>query len=201
MHMLTCMCNGVANICIGKIWPGNKRDAYRSRHIFHVCHIVKHGNGEYYYMPYNDLQRTYRQVLVLICFDLIILFYNCRLLNPDLDSSGSLFVGSYILQLILHLSSHMALHIRDLVVALVRRMETSEIVGLKNSILLIFARLVCDFFQGNSFHFSNIHNCFGSSFFYIAIVLFLLFSFAGAFERSKCWEIYQFTSNYTSKRL
>ena len=126
---------------------------------------------------------------------------NCRLLNPDLDSSGSLFVGSYILQLILHLSSHMALHIRDLVVALVRRMETSEIVGLKNSILLIFARLVCDFFQGNSFHFSNIHNCFGSSFFYIAIVLFLFFSFAGAFERSKCWEIYQFTSNYTSKRL
>lgn len=65
-----------------------------------------------------------------------------RLLNPDLDSSGSLFVGSYILQLILHLPTHMAQHIRDLVVALVRRMETSEIVGLRNSILLIFARLV-----------------------------------------------------------
>ncbi|KAK6242533.1 hypothetical protein SCA6_007922 [Theobroma cacao] len=44
-----------------------------------------------------------------------------RLLDPDLESSGSLFVGSYILQLILHLPSQMAQHIRDLIVALVRR--------------------------------------------------------------------------------
>uniref|UniRef100_A0A0D6QYM5 Importin N-terminal domain-containing protein n=1 Tax=Araucaria cunninghamii TaxID=56994 RepID=A0A0D6QYM5_ARACU len=65
-----------------------------------------------------------------------------RLLSPDMDSSGSLFVGSYILQLILHLSSYMAPHLRDLVVALVRRMETSEILGLKSSLLLVFARLV-----------------------------------------------------------
>eukprot|EP01018_Ginkgo_biloba_P014674 Gb_41282 [translate_table: standard] len=65
-----------------------------------------------------------------------------RLLSPDLDSSGSLFVGSYILQLVLHLSSYMAQHIRDLVVALVRRMETAQILGLKNSLLLVFARLV-----------------------------------------------------------
>ncbi|KAI3740379.1 hypothetical protein L2E82_30807 [Cichorium intybus] len=45
-----------------------------------------------------------------------------RLLDPDLESSGSLLVGNYILQLILHLSSQMAQHIRDLVAALVRRM-------------------------------------------------------------------------------
>ncbi|KAG5534672.1 hypothetical protein RHGRI_022711 [Rhododendron griersonianum] len=42
-----------------------------------------------------------------------------RLLDPDLESSGSLFVGSYILQLILHLPSQMAPHIKDLVAALV----------------------------------------------------------------------------------
>ncbi|KAL8533500.1 hypothetical protein ACS0TY_009778 [Phlomoides rotata] len=65
-----------------------------------------------------------------------------RLLDPDLESSGSLFVGSYILQLILHLSSQMAQHIRDLVTALIRRMQSSRIAGLKTSLLLIFARLV-----------------------------------------------------------
>ncbi|OVA12506.1 hypothetical protein BVC80_9011g12 [Macleaya cordata] len=65
-----------------------------------------------------------------------------RLLDPDLESSGSLFVGSYILQLILHLPSHMAQHIRDLIAALVRRMQTCQISGLKSSLLLIFARLV-----------------------------------------------------------
>ncbi|KAI3918890.1 hypothetical protein MKW98_017338, partial [Papaver atlanticum] len=65
-----------------------------------------------------------------------------RLLDPDMESSGSLFVGTYILQLILHLPSHMAQHIRDLISALVRRMKTSQISGLKSSLLLIFARLV-----------------------------------------------------------
>ncbi|KAL7610873.1 hypothetical protein Lser_V15G11924 [Lactuca serriola] len=65
-----------------------------------------------------------------------------RLLDPDLDSSGSLFVGNYILQLILHLSSQMAQHIRDLVAALVRRMQSCQIAGLRSSLLLIFARLV-----------------------------------------------------------
>ncbi|KAI3976156.1 hypothetical protein MKX01_028139 [Papaver californicum] len=65
-----------------------------------------------------------------------------RLLDPDMESSGSLFAGSYILQLILHLPSHMAQHIRDLIVALVRRMKTCQISGLKSSLLLIFARLV-----------------------------------------------------------
>ncbi|KAI7756236.1 hypothetical protein M8C21_007215 [Ambrosia artemisiifolia] len=65
-----------------------------------------------------------------------------RLLDPDLDSSGSLFVGNYILQLILHLSSQMAPHIRDLVAALVRRMQSCQIAGLRSSLLLIFARLV-----------------------------------------------------------
>ncbi|GLT34537.1 hypothetical protein SLA2020_090460 [Shorea laevis] len=65
-----------------------------------------------------------------------------RLLNPDLESSGSLFVGSYILQLILHLPSQMAQHIQDLVFALVRRMQSAQITGLKSSLLLIFARLI-----------------------------------------------------------
>ncbi|XP_057962818.1 uncharacterized protein LOC131154215 [Malania oleifera] len=65
-----------------------------------------------------------------------------RLLDPDLESSGSLFVGSYILQLILHLPSQMAQHIRDLVAALVRRMQSCQIEGLRSSLLLIFARLV-----------------------------------------------------------
>ncbi|XP_073131458.1 uncharacterized protein [Henckelia pumila] len=65
-----------------------------------------------------------------------------RLLDPDLESSGSLFVGSYILQLVLHLPSQMAQHIRDLVIALIRRMLSSQIAGLKSSLLLIFARLV-----------------------------------------------------------
>ncbi|KAB1206509.1 Importin-9 [Morella rubra] len=65
-----------------------------------------------------------------------------RLLDPELESSGSLFVGSYILQLILHLPSQMSLHIRDLVAALVRRMQSVQIVGLRSSLLLIFARLV-----------------------------------------------------------
>lgn len=65
-----------------------------------------------------------------------------RLLDPDLESSGSLFVGSYILQLILHLPTQMVQHIRDLVTALIRRMQSSQIAGLKSSLLLIFARLV-----------------------------------------------------------
>lgn len=66
----------------------------------------------------------------------------CRLLDPDMESSGSLFVGTYILQLILHLPSQMAQHIQDLVAALVRRLRSAQIAGLRNSLLLIFARLV-----------------------------------------------------------
>ncbi|KAK3015406.1 hypothetical protein RJ639_007478, partial [Escallonia herrerae] len=65
-----------------------------------------------------------------------------RLLDPDLESSGSLFVGSFILQLILHLPSQMAQHVRDLVAALVRRMQSCQIAGLRSSLLLIFSRLV-----------------------------------------------------------
>ncbi|XVE91743.1 hypothetical protein REPUB_Repub01dG0037300 [Reevesia pubescens] len=65
-----------------------------------------------------------------------------RLLDPDLESSGSLFVGSYILQLILHLPSQMAQHIQDLIIAVVRRMQSASIAGLKSSLLLIFARLI-----------------------------------------------------------
>lgn len=65
-----------------------------------------------------------------------------RLLNPQLESSATLFVGTYILQLLLHLPSQMAPHIRDLVFGLVRRMQSCHAAGLKNSLLLIFARLV-----------------------------------------------------------
>ncbi|EPS68989.1 hypothetical protein M569_05779, partial [Genlisea aurea] len=65
-----------------------------------------------------------------------------RLLDPNLESSGSLFVGSYILQLILHLPSQMALHIKDLMTALIRRLQSAQTAGLKCSLLLIFARLV-----------------------------------------------------------
>ncbi|KAL4375412.1 hypothetical protein AHAS_Ahas05G0279200 [Arachis hypogaea] len=65
-----------------------------------------------------------------------------RLLDPNLESSGSLFVGSYILQLILHLPSHMAAHIRDLVAAIVRRMQSAQISSLRSSLLVVFARLV-----------------------------------------------------------
>ncbi|KAJ0037329.1 hypothetical protein Pint_23386 [Pistacia integerrima] len=65
-----------------------------------------------------------------------------RLLDPDMEGSGSLFVGTYILQLILHLPSQMAQHIQDLVVALVIRLRSAQIAGLRNSLLLIFARLV-----------------------------------------------------------
>ncbi|PPS11715.1 hypothetical protein GOBAR_AA08925 [Gossypium barbadense] len=66
----------------------------------------------------------------------------CRLLDPDLESSGSLFVGSYILQLILHLPSQMGQHIQNLIFALVRRMQSASIEGLRSSLLLIFARLI-----------------------------------------------------------
>ncbi|KAK8470696.1 hypothetical protein PHAVU_003G034100 [Phaseolus vulgaris] len=65
-----------------------------------------------------------------------------RLLDPKLESSGSLFVGSYILQLILHLPSQMAVHIRDLVAALVKRMQSAENALLQSSLLIVFARLV-----------------------------------------------------------
>ncbi|PKU87531.1 hypothetical protein MA16_Dca018062 [Dendrobium catenatum] len=40
-----------------------------------------------------------------------------RLLDPNLESSGSLFVGNYVLQLIFHFPSEMAFHIRELVAA------------------------------------------------------------------------------------
>ncbi|URD91573.1 hypothetical protein MUK42_00986 [Musa troglodytarum] len=65
-----------------------------------------------------------------------------RLLDPDLESSGSLFVGSYILQLILHLPSQISLHIHELVASVVRRMQSCEISGLKSSLIVILARLV-----------------------------------------------------------
>ncbi|XP_078159588.1 ARM repeat superfamily protein isoform X1 [Carex rostrata] len=65
-----------------------------------------------------------------------------RLLDPELQSSVSLYVGNYILQLILHLPSQMSPHLRDFVAAIVRRLQSSEIEGLKCSLILILARLV-----------------------------------------------------------
>lgn len=65
-----------------------------------------------------------------------------RLLDPVLESSVSLFVGSFVLQLILHTPSHLSPHIPDLIAAIVRRMQTSSIEGLKSSLIVIIARLV-----------------------------------------------------------
>ncbi|KAL9259302.1 Importin-9-like protein [Drosera capensis] len=65
-----------------------------------------------------------------------------RLLDPDMESSGSFFVGNYILQLILHLPSQLVHHIHDLVAAVVKRMLSCKIAGLKTSLLLVIARLV-----------------------------------------------------------
>lgn len=79
-----------------------------------------------------------------VCFSYLV-FHTikwCRLLNPQLESSASHFVGTYILQLLLHLPSQMAPHIRDLVFGLVRRMQSCQVAVLRNSLLLIFARLV-----------------------------------------------------------
>ncbi|KAJ3694783.1 hypothetical protein LUZ60_000160 [Juncus effusus] len=65
-----------------------------------------------------------------------------RLLDPNLESSVSLFVGNYILQLILHLPSQMSPHLQQLVIAAVKRLESSNIESLKCSLILILARLV-----------------------------------------------------------
>ena len=94
-----------------------------------------------------------------VSFPLSILYYNfdigfwmlifaqfeCRLLDPKLKCSSlfySRFVESYILQLIVNLPSQMSLHIRELVAALVWWMQSVQIVELKGSLLLFFARLV-----------------------------------------------------------
>uniref|UniRef100_A0A0A9D749 Importin-9 central HEAT repeats domain-containing protein n=1 Tax=Arundo donax TaxID=35708 RepID=A0A0A9D749_ARUDO len=65
-----------------------------------------------------------------------------RLLDPVLESSVSLFVGSFVLQLILHMPSHLSPHVLDLIAAIVRRMQTSSIAGLKSSLIVIIARLI-----------------------------------------------------------
>ncbi|GAB2297097.1 hypothetical protein Dimus_031196 [Dionaea muscipula] len=65
-----------------------------------------------------------------------------RLLDPDVESSGSFFVGKFILQLILHMPSQLVQHLQDLVAAVVKRMQSCEIAGMKNSLLLVIARLV-----------------------------------------------------------
>ncbi|CAN6240623.1 unnamed protein product [Urochloa humidicola] len=65
-----------------------------------------------------------------------------RLLDPALESSVSLFVGSFVMQLILQMPSHLSPHIPDLIAAIVRRMQTSSIAGLKSSLIVIIARLV-----------------------------------------------------------
>ncbi|RLM65862.1 importin-9 isoform X2 [Panicum miliaceum] len=64
-----------------------------------------------------------------------------RLLDPALESSVSLFVGSFVLQLILQMPSHLSPYIPDLIAAIVRRMQTSSIAGLKSSLIVIIAKL------------------------------------------------------------
>jgi len=46
------------------------------------------------------------------------------------------------LQLILQMPSHLSPYIPDLIAAIVRRMQTSSIAGLKSSLIVIIARLV-----------------------------------------------------------
>ncbi|KAJ7556791.1 hypothetical protein O6H91_05G098700 [Diphasiastrum complanatum] len=65
-----------------------------------------------------------------------------RLLDPGIESSASLFVGNFITELVQQFSSHMAPFLRDLVMALVARMQTAQMPGLTMSIILVFARLV-----------------------------------------------------------
>lgn len=65
-----------------------------------------------------------------------------RLLDPNLESSGSLFVGTFILQLILHMPLQMAEHIHGLIAAVVKRLQSCETAGLRSSLLLIIARVV-----------------------------------------------------------
>ncbi|XP_024534620.1 importin-9 isoform X1 [Selaginella moellendorffii] len=62
-----------------------------------------------------------------------------RLLNPQTNSSGSLYSGTFIVQLIEKFSLRMAPHLRDLVTALVVRLES---VALKGSLIFVFAKLV-----------------------------------------------------------
>uniref|UniRef100_A0A7N0VHF3 Uncharacterized protein n=2 Tax=Kalanchoe fedtschenkoi TaxID=63787 RepID=A0A7N0VHF3_KALFE len=67
------------------------------------------------------------------------------LLDFDLNikSSGSFYVGSYVLQLVVHLSLQMAAHISDIAAAPVGCMKAYHIAGLRSSLILIFARLLC----------------------------------------------------------
>jgi hypothetical protein len=66
----------------------------------------------------------------------------CRLLNPEQDSSSALFVGNLVTQLIMQLSVRMAPHIRDLIAALVIRMQSTTVAVFKTTLLIVFARLV-----------------------------------------------------------
>uniref|UniRef100_A0A7I4DD79 Importin N-terminal domain-containing protein n=1 Tax=Physcomitrium patens TaxID=3218 RepID=A0A7I4DD79_PHYPA len=65
-----------------------------------------------------------------------------RLLNPEQDSSSALFVGNLVTTLITQLSVRTAPHIRDLIAALVIRMQSTSVAVLKSKLLIVFARLV-----------------------------------------------------------
>lgn len=65
-----------------------------------------------------------------------------RLLNPEQDSSSALFVGNLVTQLIMQLSVRMAPHIRDLIAALVIRMQSTDVAVFKTTLIIVFARLV-----------------------------------------------------------
>jgi len=51
-------------------------------------------------------------------------------------------VGNFVTQLIMQLSVRMAPHIRDLIGALVSRMQSTNMAVLKTTLLIVFARLV-----------------------------------------------------------
>lgn len=60
----------------------------------------------------------------------------CRLLNPEQDSSSALFVGNLVTQLIMQLSVRMAPHIRDLIAALVIRMQSTDVAVFKTKLII-----------------------------------------------------------------
>ncbi|GBG61529.1 hypothetical protein CBR_g22326 [Chara braunii] len=65
-----------------------------------------------------------------------------RLLSPDLDASGSLYVGSLLVQMLRQFPGLMAPHVQNLVRALVVRMSNGSTPNLEAELILVFARLV-----------------------------------------------------------
>ncbi|KAH1111483.1 hypothetical protein GYH30_010038 [Glycine max] len=101
----------------------------------------------------NNTQGTFWFQLPNLNSMIYIISYFCALLDPKLESSGSLFVGSCILQLILHLPSQIVVHIRDLIAALVKHMQSAQNFVLLSSLLIFIDLLISILAErhGNSF--------------------------------------------------